>query len=400
MGKPVKVFVFQCDLILKNINNQKRVKMKTDKFLLNSTAPSVANISLNPQQKDTALWQAYQTKKANTPMLFPTEGAKVLGVSEFELLLSSPNSTYLGTDCRAMLLKLHQLGQVESIVRNEFAVHEKTGQFLGLELGQTMGLALGEGGLDLRVFLNHFKFMLAIKRVGDKPSYQIAFFDGFGQAVNKVFLNPVSDEKIALWQQLVDEFKDTSQDMLTLNRPDIQGIWQVKILDDKQKTTFHNDWLSMSDIHQFHKILSNHTLDRQSSYVNAPDGYAKRLSPSVLQALLNRASEQNLPLMIFVGNTGMVQIYAGTVKQIKKMGDWLNIMDKKHSQFTLHLNDGAIDSVWWVKRPHIDGYTTALEAFDKYGNSIITFFGERTEGQAQDPNWQSFAEQLCNEFIK
>lgn len=373
--------------------------MKTDKFLLSSTAPSVASVSFDPTHKDDTLWQTYQAKKADTPMLFPTEGAKLLGVSEFELLLSSPNSTYLGDDCRAMLLRLYELGQVENIVRNEFAVHEKTGQFLGLELGQTMGMALNEGGLDLRVFLNHFKFMLAIANTGDKPSYQIAFFDEYGQAVDKVFLNPISDEKIALWQTLCDDFARTvTPSPIEVLRPDVQGDWQIKHLDDAQKATFHHDWLSMTDIHQFYKILSNHQLDRQSSYVNAPDGYATRLRPAVLEVLLNRASEQALPIMIFVGNTGMVQIYSGTVKHIKKMGAWLNIMDKKHSQFTLHLNDESIDSVWWVKRPNSDGYTTALEAFDKYGNSIITFFGERIEGQKQDPNWTALADALAGEF--
>lgn len=373
--------------------------MKTDKFLLSSTAPSVASVSFDPNQKDTALWQTYQAKKADTPMLFPTEGAKLLGVSEFELLLSSPTSRYLGGECRAMLLRLHELGQVENIVRNEFAIHEKTGQFLGLELGQTMGMTLNEGGLDLRMFLNHFKFMLAIASTGDKPSYQIAFFDEYGQAVDKVFLNPVTDEKIALWQTLCDDFASTvTPSPIEVLRPDTQGDWQVKHLDDAQKATFHHDWLSMTDIHQFYKILSNHQLDRQSSYVNAPSGYATRLRPAVLEALLNRASEHALPIMIFVGNTAMVQIYSGTVKHIKKIETWLNIMDKKHSQFTLHVNDERIDSVWWVKRPNLDGYTTALEAFDKYGNSIITFFGERIEGQKQDPNWQVFSEKLAREF--
>lgn len=33
--------------------------------------------------KNTTLWQTYQAKKADMPMLFPTEGAKLLGVSEF-----------------------------------------------------------------------------------------------------------------------------------------------------------------------------------------------------------------------------------------------------------------------------------------------------------------------------
>lgn len=151
--------------------------MKTDKYLLSNYEQTEQSITLNTTEKNDTLWQAYQAKKAETPMLFPTEGAIALGVSEFELLLSSPHSRYLGENCREMLLELHTLGVMESIVRNEFCVHEKQGVYRNLEIGKTMGLALGEGdGLDLRIFMQKFKHMLAIINPDKKnPSYCIAF---------------------------------------------------------------------------------------------------------------------------------------------------------------------------------------------------------------------------------
>ena len=62
---------------------------------------------LSLTKKNTELWQQYQTLKAKTPMLFPTEGTVALGVSEFELMLASPYSQYIGEQCKAAVSYTH-----------------------------------------------------------------------------------------------------------------------------------------------------------------------------------------------------------------------------------------------------------------------------------------------------
>ena len=83
----------------------------------------MTTISLTTKNKD--LWQHYQDKKVQDRMLFPTEGARALGVSELELMLAAPFSEYMGTDCKAVLKQFESFGRLESIVRNDLAVHEK-----------------------------------------------------------------------------------------------------------------------------------------------------------------------------------------------------------------------------------------------------------------------------------
>lgn len=372
--------------------------MKTDKFLLDEAQETIL-LDVVVQPKNDALWQSYQAKKENAPMLFPLEGAKALGVSELELLLASPYSTYLGNDCRAMLDELHILGEVENIVRNDFAVHEKQAQFINLKIGDVMGLSMGEGAFDLRFFMKRWQHILAIANTdGKRPSYCIAFFDGLGQAIDKVFLKDIDDEKVATWQKLVDKYTDNQTQSIQLQKIPHQNAWQLHTLSDEQKADFHRDWLAMTDIHQFHKILSNYELDRASSYHQSPEGYAKQVSPKIIEALFHQLSEQQIAMMTFVGNTGIVQIDASTPKHIKRLGDWINILDKGDNKFTLHLNDNAISQAWWIKRPNDVDFTTAFECFDDKGNSIVTFFGVRTEGTKQDEKWQTLAEQLANEF--
>lgn len=349
---------------------------------------------LNPTHKNTKLWQDYQDLRQDKHGVFPTEGAKMLGVSELELLLSSPHSTYLGTDCRSILEHLHTLGVVENIVRNDYAVHEKTGQFLNLQLGKSMGMILGEHGLDLRFFLNHWRYALAIANTDSKPSYCIAFFDEYGNAINKAFLTKFDQQHIDAWQNLMHQFapKEPTDIALLPNPP--QQAWQLHALDDDSLGKFRQQWQDLTDIHAFHGILQKHNLDRISSYVQAPQGMSVQVKADLLEELFCQLASEELGCMIFVGNGGTIQIHSGTIKHIKRLHDWLNIMDKKHSQFTSHLKDTAISQLWFTKKPHSEGLTLGFEGFDEYGNSIITVFGERVEGQNQDPKWQHLATDL------
>lgn len=372
--------------------------MKTDRYLLDGKGIVGDNYTVDTVQKNQALWQAYQDKKSQSPMLFPTEGAKLLGVSEFELLLSSPDSRYLGTKCREMLFELETLGELESIVRNEFAVHEKQGEYKNLKIGEVMGLAINVGGLDLRIFMKKWAHMLAVKSVGKKTSYSIQFFDKHGQAINKVFLTQTDETSVVKWQALTDRYAQDAEGTITLEKTVPQGAWHYHQLSDEQKQEFHEDWQAMTDIHQFHTILSKYELDRASSYHQAPAGMATAVKPQVIEALFNRLRNDKVGCMIFVGNTGMVQIESGLTHHVKRMGDWLNILDKQEKNFTLHLKDNALVQVWHLKRPNIDGYTTAFEAFDEKGNSIITVFGQRQEGHTQCAKWQQLAQELATEF--
>lgn len=371
--------------------------MKTDKYLQDADhTPTPISVSLEP--KDADLWQRYQAKKADSPMLFPTEGAKALGISELQLLASSPTSQYLGSNCKAMLGKLHRLGEVEHIVRNDFAVHEKQAKFINLNISDVMGISMGEGAFDLRFFMKHWQHMLAIDNGHlDRPSYCIAFFDGFGQAISKVFLKDKSDEAVSVWHKLIAEFaNDATAIDITSTAP--QGDWRYHKLDEASLAQFHQDWRQMTDIHQFHGILGKYQLDRVSSYHQAPTGCTTQVDARLLETLFEKLVEKQIPMMTFVGSTGVIQIQSDTLRTVKRLGDWLNILDKNHSQFTLHLKDTAISQLWCIKRPNSDGFTTAFEGFDAKGNSILTLFGVRTEGVAQDPRWQELADELAHQF--
>lgn len=355
---------------------------------------------LSLTKKNTALWQQYQALKEKIPMLFPTEGATALGVSEFELMLASPYSQYIGNQCKAVLKQFETFGDMESIVRNELAVHEKMAPYHNLKLGEKMGLALNVGGLDLRFFMWQWQHMLAVTDTSraDKPSYSIQFYNAQGAAIDKVYLRELSDENIANWQALIAPQQQTvNTETLTLEVQAPLSEWRYKALNEEAREQLQQGWQAMTDVHQFHSLLKNIDIDRASSYHQAPDQMTQQLDISAVEAVFMHARDAKCPIMIFVGNSGLVQIQTGTVQTLKRMGDWFNILDKDHNDFTLHLKDRALAQVWCVKRPTKDGIVTCIEGFDDHGVSIFSVFGQRLEDTPELAEWQQIVATVVKE---
>lgn len=359
------------------------------------------NQSLSLTQKNITLWENYQDKKSQSPMLFPAEGAEALEVSEFELMLASPYSQYLGGQCKDVLKQFEHFGKVESIVRNALAVHEKQGQYNNLKLGDKMGLALNVGGLDLRFFMWRWQHMLAVTDTSkeDKPSYSIQFYDEQGAAIDKVYLRELTADNIARWQDLIQQQQATiAVDTLTLQPQINLKTWQYKVLSNDKRTELQQGWQDMTDVHQFHGLLQRLDIDRASSYRQAPAQMTHELSIDAVAATFEQARDAKCPIMIFVGNSGMVQIQTGQVHTLKRLGDWLNILDKDHTDFTLHLKDKALAQVWCVKRPTKDGLVTCIEGFDYSGTSVFSVFGQRLEGSPELEAWQTIAADIVAEY--
>ncbi|MBE0441115.1 MAG: ChuX/HutX family heme-like substrate-binding protein [Psychrobacter sp.] len=359
--------------------------------------------SLSLTQKNTELWQQYQNKKTQVPMLFPTEGSKALGVSEFELMLASPFSQYIGVQYKEVLKQFESFGQVESIVRNGLAVHEKTAQYHNLKLGEKMGLALNVGGLDLRFFMWRWQHMLAVTDTSnpDKLSYSIQFYDEQGAAIDKVYLRELTEDNIARWQDMIaQQFGTVSTDELTLTAPTALKGWQYKALSNDKCQELQQGWLGMTDVHQFHGLLQKLDIDRASSYRQAPAGMTQSLNIDAVAATFEQARDAQCSIMIFVGNSGIVQIQTGQVHTLKRIGDWFNILDKNETNFTLHLKDKGLAQAWCVKRPTKDGIVTCIEGFDRYGTSVFSVFGQRIEGTPELEAWQTIAADIATEYAE
>lgn len=336
------------------------------------------------------LLQRYDALKAEQTHLRQRDAAAALGVSEAQLLACLPGTRRLRCKLPALLPRLAALGTLKAITRNALAVHEKDGCYDNLTLSDKVGLVLNPGGLDLRLFPAHWVHAYAAEQTSPRGTLRsLQFYDAAGHAIHKLYLK--EDSAVPAWQALVAEFADADPAPLFDSSHTEAAPASQPLPDGFDAAGFADAWLALQDVHHFHGLLRKHGLTRQQAFRHAPAGHAWQLAGDAADTLLRRAADSALPIMVFVGNRGMVQIHSGAIQRVQRIGEWLNILDPG---FNLHLQDSQLHEIWLVRRPTRDGIITAIEAFDAHGHSIVSFFGQRIEGEPELAGWRDLAEHL------
>ncbi|WP_417595982.1 hemin-degrading factor [Oceanospirillum sp.] len=336
--------------------------------------------------------------KADNPKLRIRNVADALGVSEVELVAlncgdSVTSVTRLRSDpesLRQLMAEMRTLGSVMALSRNDSVVHEKTGVYGKLAGGSDVGLFLGE--IDLRIFFKRWAFAYHVAE-GERRSLQ--FFDQAGTAVHKVYAN--ADTDIQRLDQLVTRYRVEEQSAGQYIDPELAAQADQRVIKPTQVDTdvdlddFRADWDQLKDVHDFSGLLKKHNVERKQAFRLAGEERAKPLPVEVLEQALEKAAQQKLPIMLFVGNTGIVQIHTGPVNKLVRMGPWYNVLDPG---FNLHANTETFSEAWLVRRPTEDGVVSSLEFFDQQGYQVLQLFGARKPGQKELTEWQALLETL------
>ncbi len=191
------------------------------------------------------------------------------------------------------------------------------------------------------------------------------YFDESGDAVHKVHLRSESDADG--WAAFIARFRASDQTpgqafapalAKTPPRPD----------DEIDGDGFRAAYLQMRDTHELFGILRTFGVGRRQALRLLGPEFARPVEPLALRALLRGAAAAALPLMIFVGNQAVIQIYSGPVRTLKQYGDWFNVMDPG---FNLHLFEPGIRSAWVVRKPTADGLVSSLELYDDWEQPLL-----------------------------
>jgi len=311
--------------------------------------------------------------------------AHLLSVSEGEWVDACRGfeSTALRNDPTTFLQGLPALGEVMVLTRNPSAVHEKTGRFDHLNFFERMGMAqVVNHDIDLRIFLRHWHRLYAVTvEKNGKPQHSLQVFDSAGIAVHKIFMREQTDT--AAWENFVAEHTDPNPETLTVTAVSTSVTTPAAEVDLE---AFRMQWDGMKDTHEFFPLLKRHALARLDALRIAGEDRAVSVEAERLEDLLNRAASEQVPIMVFVGNRGCIQIHTGPVKNIVRFNTWLNIMDRG---FNLHLREDQVAEAWVVRKPTRDGIVTSLELYDADGNEIALLFGERKPGQQELDAWRT-----------
>ncbi|HEV7353318.1 MAG TPA: ChuX/HutX family heme-like substrate-binding protein [Brevundimonas sp.] len=349
---------------------------------------TLAHVVSDPAADLRARWAR---ARHDQPGLRARDAARQLGVSEAALIASrvGEDAVRLDGDLADLVRGLPAVGEVMVLTRNESCVHEKVGRFDHVEIFPGAGMVLNHD-IDLRLFMQHWRHAFAVKdTLADgavRRSLQV--FDGEGEAVHKVFARETTD--LAAWDALVaaftaadqtDGFTPTAYPDAPVDRPDAE----IDV------AGLRANWEALQDTHDFFGLLKDFHVGRQQAFRLVGEPFAQTVSNTAMRVLLERAAERALPIMVFVGNRGCIQIHTGPVETIKVMGPWLNVLDKG---FNLHLREDAIAASWVVRKPTRDGWVTSLELFDAEGRNFAMVFGERKPKQAELETWRALCAEL------
>ncbi|MCA2014032.1 hemin-degrading factor [Cereibacter sphaeroides] len=313
--------------------------------------------------------------RAENPKSRARDLAETLGVTEAHLVAAMVDGVEvvrIDADLDRLIPAVQTLGPVLALTRNDSCVHERDGSYLDFRAGAHAAMVLGPD-IDLRMFPRHWVHAFAV-REGEKRSVQV--FDAAGDAVHKVHLRPASN--VAAFDALVTALRleDQSDRLETAPRAPVEAAKG----NPEKLEILRKEWDGMTDTHQFLRLTSKLKMNRLGAYRIIGEPYAKLLQPEALNEALRRAAHDQVPVMIFVGNAGCIQIHAGAIHRVEPMGPWMNVLDPG---FNLHLRADHVAEVWLVRKPTRHGLAISIEAFDARGALILQMFGQREAGSEQ-----------------
>jgi putative hemin transport protein len=339
------------------------------------------------------LSQEWADLRAAEPKLRIRDAATKLGTSEAALLAlgCGAHVTRLQPDWDELLEACKSLGYVMCLTRNDHAVHERNGHFreIGFFAGGAMGQVVGPD-IDLRLFPRQWTTAFAVRAdeaTGANESIQI--FGADGAAMHKVFLKEASDRDG--FDALITELRADDQSPAFDAEPSPEA--EVDRPDGEIDVAgLREGWRGLQDTHEFFGLLKKFAVGRVQALRLVGEEFAQPVATDVTGTILRAASQDALPIMIFVGNRGCLQIHTGTVSKVVPFGEWINVLDP---EFNLHLRDSGVASAWRVRKPTRDGIVTAVELYDADGGNIALLFGKRKPGEVEDVRWRDLAEGLA-----
>lgn len=316
------------------------------------------------------------------------DAAWKLGVSEAELVACrcGDGVQRLRGPWGSLLQDLHRLGTVMALTRNDSVVHEKVGCYGNVTVYQNTAIVLNED-IDLRIFLGHWHHGYAVTEetpAGTRRSLQ--FYDVDGTAVHKVYPREDNGALDAFVKDHLHADQTPGQPVLpptrrAPDRPDAE-------IDGE---SLRSRWQMLQDVHDFHGMLQEAGAGRQQAFRLVGPDLALPVKPHGFRTVLENASAAGIPIMVFAGSPGVIQIHTGPVKKLKETGPWYNVLDPG---FSLHLRQDHVASAWVVRKPTREGVVTSLELFDGDGRDIVLMFGKRKPGEVERDDWRGLVNAL------
>lgn len=327
------------------------------------------------------------------PQQYARDLARRMHLSEAELTHArvGHDAQRLLGDAKALLTALGDVGETKCLCRNAYAVHEQVGRFDNQHLDGHAGLILNPRALDLRLFFSPWASAFHIRETTSQGERQsIQFFDNYGEAILTVYTTDNTD--LTAWDQRLAPYVQEDNPELVV----VKTAAPMDVTVTTEAAQFEAEWRAMTDVHAFFVLLKRHQLTRQQAFRMVSDDLACKVENTALTQLLEQVQQHQNDIMIFVGNRGCIQIFTGEIRKLMPMDNGINVFNP---QFTLHLITDAIAESWVTRKFTHDGYVTSLELFAADGTQIAQLYGQRSEGEPEQPQWRRQIDALLTQGV-
>lgn len=332
------------------------------------------------------------------PGLRIRDAAKELGVSEGQLLATKTGEDVIRLQgpWPGLLQRFKDLGRVMSLTRNDSCILEHKGTFQSIDIiGQNAhSMATVIGPIETRVFFAAWTFAFAVTETkSDRVLKSIQVFDKAGDAITKIYLQEKSNEEA--FQKIVNDFRAEDQSETLA----VVSYAPEAFAENPDKEAFLREWAALQDTHDYFGMLRKHKVRRYDAMEIAKGQFTESLDAETAPVkILEKAAASKLPIMIFAGNRGNIQIHQGKVRTVRILERghagperWLNILDP---DFNMHLKQNDVATAWLVKKPTADGVVTSVELYDHKQEMVAQFFGLRKPGIPERKEWTSLVNEL------
>jgi putative hemin transport protein len=350
------------------------------------------------EMKPSSLREAWSGIQQAKPGIRIREAAKDLGVSEADLLATRVGEQVvrLQGPWPELLLEFKKLGRVMSLTRNDACILEHKGTFQDIDImgSGSHAMATVIGPIETRAFFAAWHIAFAVtEEKSERILKSIQVFDRSGEAIQKIYLQEKSDE--AAYASLIDRFRAPDQSAVVETEPYVEKVYAAAI----NEQALLADWAELKDTHDFFGMLRKHEVSRYHAMEVAQGRFTYPVNAATApKQILDSASTTKLPIMIFAGNRGNIQIHQGKVRTIRVLEQghsgaqrWLNVLDP---DFNMHMRMDLVASAWVVKKPTADGTVTSVELYDAKKELIAQFFGLRKPGIPEKEEWRNLVSQL------
>lgn len=269
--------------------------------------------------------------------------------------------------------QLARLGELLAVTRAPGCRLERLGQYRNYNSGKHAQIVL-DPAIDLRIFGQHWVHGFALEEAlpggGTRRSVQV--FDAAGDPVHQVYLPEGADP--AGFEALRDALALPEQDAAPQFGPRVPPA--PARAEPANRDELLRRWAAMTDTHQFQGILKKCGMNRLGANRLAGAPWSVPKAAGSVQVALHLASVSEIPVMIFSGNMGCIQISSGVPQDIEDDGPWLRIRD---AGARMDLRTDRLAEIWQVTKPTATGPAVSLEAFDGDGALVLQIFAWRRD---------------------